>query len=96
MLSPNKELRLYSKFIGYDSLLPYVYKVGMAIPKSSLVQLGSEYGLKSSNIESYDEKYRYRGDIHAYFNYVILKGMKERMMKEMKEVKNSSQMKEYE
>ena len=75
----SQDMRFYSKYIGYDALLPFVYGAGNVLPVDTLSQLSSPFGLKSSNIEDSSEKYRFRGDIHVYFNYVILKNMKERL-----------------
>lgn len=89
VLSPNNEMRLFSKYVGYDSLLPYVYRAGAVMPKNALMSLISPNGIKSCNIESYSENYRYRGDIHSYFNYIIINGFKERILQDMK--KNPTQ-----
>ena len=87
LLSPKQDHRLYSKFIGYDTFLPFIYSAGAAVPSQSLTQIAGPHGLKSSNIEADNTKYRFRGDIHAYFNYILIKGFKERISQETKNKK---------
>ena len=42
-------LKLYSKYNGYDSILPYVYGLGKIYPETAIKELESNFGLKSSN-----------------------------------------------
>jgi len=43
-------MRLYSKYVGYDSLLAYVYRGANIMPNAAFNQLISKFGIKSSNI----------------------------------------------
>ena len=78
VVSNSAGVKYYSKNYGYESILPYIYRASSAYPTDPLKSLESEHGFKSSGQE-YERGKRYRGDIHAYFNNLILKGLSSRI-----------------
>ena len=64
--------------MGYGSILPFIYRDNSVYPFEAMSELASPYGLKSSN-GKYEPNRRYRGDIHSYFNCVILTGIAKKL-----------------
>lgn len=58
-----------------------MYGLGKVYPEATIKELESSFGLKSSTQEpeEHDKKYRFRGDIHTYFNFKIITGSIQRI-----------------
>lgn len=75
-----QNLRVYTRSVGYESLLPFAYDISPAFPTNSMVNLTTSIGLASlpATHHKIRETYNFRGNVNLYFNYKILFNMIER------------------
>ncbi len=76
-------VRIYDKQSGYESLLPFAYGLTEIFPEGHLKNITTKYGLASLSMDSpkVNEHYEYRSNIHSYFNYKLLFGLKKNLNK---------------